>query len=82
MISFHSLEDRIVKETMVQRENPCTCPKEFPVCVCGKKPDVRRISRKPILPGEEELEENPALPQRQAAGVRETIDEMREVLHK
>ena len=59
MISFHSLEDRIVKETMVRRENPCTCPKEFPVCVCGKKPDVRRISRKPILPGEEELEENP-----------------------
>lgn len=59
VISFHSLEDRIVKETMVRRENPCTCPKEFPVCVCGKKPDVRRISRKPILPGEEELEENP-----------------------
>ena len=59
VISFHSLEDRIVKETMVRRENPCTCPKEFPVCICGKKPDIRRISRKPILPGEKELDENP-----------------------
>lgn len=59
VISFHSLEDRIVKETMVRQENPCTCPKEFPVCICGKKPDIRRISRKPILPGEKELDENP-----------------------
>lgn len=59
IISFHSLEDRIVKEVMARRANPCTCPKEFPVCVCGKTADIRRISRKPILPTEEELEENP-----------------------
>ena len=59
VISFHSLEDRIVKEIMAKRANPCTCPPEFPVCVCGKKPDVIRITRKPILPGEQEIEENP-----------------------
>lgn len=59
VISFHSLEDRIVKEVMARRADPCTCPKEFPVCVCGKKADVKKISRKPILPGEEELTKNP-----------------------
>lgn len=59
VISFHSLEDRIVKEVMARRADPCTCPKEFPVCVCGKTADIRRISRKPILPTAEELEENP-----------------------
>ncbi|MGN0658501.1 MAG: 16S rRNA (cytosine(1402)-N(4))-methyltransferase RsmH [Emergencia sp.] len=59
VISFHSLEDRIVKETMARRADPCTCPKEFPVCICGKKADVKKISRKPILPTEEELEANP-----------------------
>jgi 16S rRNA (cytosine1402-N4)-methyltransferase len=59
VISFHSLEDRIVKETMARRADPCTCPKEFPVCVCGKVADVKKISRKPVLPGEEELEHNP-----------------------
>lgn len=59
VISFHSLEDRIVKEVIAERTNPCTCPKEFPVCVCGKVADIKKISRKPILPSEEELENNP-----------------------
>lgn len=59
VITFHSLEDRIVKETFQRRLNPCTCPKEFPACVCGRKPDVRKVTGKPILPGEEELENNP-----------------------
>ena len=59
IITFHSLEDRIVKTIFRKNENPCTCPSEFPVCVCGKKPKGRVITRKPILPGEEEMEENP-----------------------
>ena len=59
VITFHSLEDRIVKSEMLQAANGCTCPPEFPVCVCGKKPLVQIITRKPILSGEEELEENP-----------------------
>ncbi len=58
VISFHSLEDRIVKNAMRLAENPCTCPKEFPVCVCGKKSLGSVISRKPILPTEEELAAN------------------------
>ena len=59
IITFHSLEDRIVKQTFHRLEHPCTCPPEFPVCVCGKKPTIRVITRKPILPSEEELEFNP-----------------------
>lgn len=59
VISFHSLEDRIVKEVINRRVNPCTCPKEFPVCICGKTADIKKISKKPILPSEEELSENP-----------------------
>ena len=59
IITFHSLEDRIVKNRFRENENPCTCPREFPVCVCGKKSKGRVITRKPILPGEIELEENP-----------------------
>ena len=59
IITFQSLEDRIVKTIFRKNENPCTCPPEFPVCVCGKKPKGRVITRKPILPGEEEMEENP-----------------------
>jgi 16S rRNA (cytosine1402-N4)-methyltransferase len=59
VITFHSLEDRIVKETFVRRENPCECPPDLPECVCGKKADVKRINRKPITAGAEELEENP-----------------------
>lgn len=58
IITFHSLEDRIVKVSFKQSENPCTCPPNFPVCVCGKKPKGKVISRKPILPSEEELENN------------------------
>ncbi len=59
IITFHSLEDRIVKEAFRRLENPCVCPPEFPVCVCGKKPFGRVLTRKPILPGKEELEQNP-----------------------
>ncbi len=59
VISFHSLEDRIVKSAMQEAAKGCTCPPEFPVCVCGKKPDVKIISRKPVVSGEEELERNP-----------------------
>ena len=58
VITFHSLEDRIVKNKFRESENPCTCLKEFPVCICGKKPKGRVITRKPIVPSEEELEEN------------------------
>ena len=59
IITFHSLEDRIVKEAFRKQENPCICPPQFPVCVCGKKPLGRVITRKPILPSKEELEVNP-----------------------
>ena len=59
IITFHSLKDRIVKEAFRKQENPCICPPQFPVCVCGKKPLGRVITRKPILPSKEELEENP-----------------------
>lgn len=59
VITFHSLEDRIVKDTFNSLANACTCPKNFPVCVCGKKNSVRVITRKPILPTEEEIEVNP-----------------------
>ncbi len=58
VITFHSLEDRIVKTIFKKNENPCTCPSHFPVCVCGKKPKGKVITRKPIVPSEEELEEN------------------------
>ena len=58
VITFHSLEDRIVKQAFRRNENPCTCPPEFPVCVCGKKPKGRTLTRKPILPTEEETEGN------------------------
>ena len=58
IITFHSLEDRIVKNAFRKNENPCTCPKDFPVCVCDKVSKGRVITRKPILPGETELSEN------------------------
>lgn len=58
IITFHSLEDRIVKTIFKRNENPCICPSDFPVCVCGKKSKGKVITRKPILPSEEELEEN------------------------
>lgn len=58
IITFHSLEDRIVKINFKKNENPCTCPSDFPVCVCGNAPKGKVITRKPILPSEEELEEN------------------------
>ena len=59
VISFHSLEDRIVKNIFKRCENPCTCPKNFPVCVCGNKSKGKVLMRKPILPSEEESEANP-----------------------
>lgn len=58
IITFHSLEDRIVKTIFKKNENPCTCPSDFPICVCGKKSKGKVITRKPILPSEEELEVN------------------------
>lgn len=58
IITFHSLEDRIVKTNFKRNENPCTCPSDFPVCVCGKKSKGKVVTRKPILPSEEELEVN------------------------
>ena len=58
IITFHSLEDRIVKSAFKMQENPCTCPPEFPVCVCGKKPLGKVITRQPILPSKEEMAEN------------------------
>ena len=59
VITFHSLEDRIVKNAMANAAKGCTCPPNFPVCVCGKKPQVKLITRKPIVSGEAELERNP-----------------------
>ena len=58
IITFHSLEDRIVKTNFKRNENPCTCPSDFSVCVCGKKSKGKVVTRKPILPSEEELEVN------------------------
>ncbi len=58
IITFHSLEDRIVKTAFKRQENPCTCPPEFPVCVCGKKPQGRMVTKKPIKPSEKELAKN------------------------
>ncbi|WP_252254548.1 16S rRNA (cytosine(1402)-N(4))-methyltransferase RsmH [Clostridium sp. ZBS12] len=59
IITFHSLEDRIVKLKFRELNDPCTCPREFPMCICGKKPSVRLVSRKGIEPTKEEVEENP-----------------------
>ena len=59
IITFHSLEDRIVKTGMAEAAKGCTCPPNFPVCVCGKKPKVKLISRKPIVASQEELDVNP-----------------------
>jgi len=59
IITFHSLEDRLVKNIFKEQENPCICPKDFPQCVCGKKPTIKIITRKPIIPGDQEMDENP-----------------------
>ena len=59
IITFHSLEDRIVKTIFRKNENPCTCPPDFPVCVCGNASKGKVITRKPILPSDKEMEENP-----------------------
>ena len=59
VISFHSLEDRLVKNAIARREKGCTCPPDFPVCICGFKPTLKSITKKPIMPGEDELVRNP-----------------------
>jgi 16S rRNA (cytosine1402-N4)-methyltransferase len=59
VISFHSLEDRIVKQFMTERSKGCTCPPDFPVCVCGKEPELRLLTRKPVRPSAHELDVNP-----------------------
>ena len=59
IITFHSLEDRIVKQEFAKYAKGCTCPKDFPVCICGKKPTVKELTKKPILPSDGELEANP-----------------------
>lgn len=59
IITFHSLEDRIVKVGFKKNENPCVCPSDFPVCMCGKQPKGRILTRKPVIPSQEEQEENP-----------------------
>lgn len=59
IITFHSLEDRIVKKAFKGLANPCTCPPDFPICVCNKKPKIKILTNKPILPKEEEIENNP-----------------------
>ena len=59
VITFHSLEDRIVKRALADMARGCTCPPEFPVCVCGKKPQVRLVNRKPITADQAELADNP-----------------------
>ncbi len=85
IITFHSLEDRIVKTIFRKNENPCTCPSNFPVCVCGKKSKGKVITRKPILPSEDEMEENPRAksaklrPLRELAGSR--LQDIKERFH-
>ncbi len=59
VISFHSLEDRMVKQFMIERENPCICPPRAPICVCGRQPSMKRITRKAIKPSDQEIESNP-----------------------
>ena len=59
VITFHSLEDRIVKRTFKNFAQGCVCPPEFPVCVCGRRPKVKAVTRKPIAPGADELQANP-----------------------
>ncbi len=59
VISFHSLEDRIVKRFIAEQAKGCTCPPDFPVCVCGKEPTLRPLTRKPVRPGKQETDVNP-----------------------
>ena len=59
VITFHSLEDRVVKTGLAEFARGCICPPDFPVCVCGRTPEIKLINKKPILPAEQEVEENP-----------------------
>ena len=69
VITFHSIEDRIVKNCFKRNENPCTCPPNFPVCVCGKTSRGKMLTKKPILPTEEELEQKQKIKKRKASGI-------------
>jgi 16S rRNA (cytosine1402-N4)-methyltransferase len=59
VISFHSLEDRIVKQFFREKEKGCMCPPDFPICVCGHEPELRAVQRRPVRPGEDEIAANP-----------------------
>ncbi|MCX7746959.1 MAG: 16S rRNA (cytosine(1402)-N(4))-methyltransferase RsmH [Clostridia bacterium] len=74
IITFHSLEDRIVKNAFAKKVKPCICPGSFPVCICGKKPVALHLTRKPILPSEKELEENPRARSAKLRGIEKLSD--------
>ena len=76
VISFHSLEDRIVKQFLREKERGCTCPPDFPVCVCGHEPELRAIERRPVKPSEAEVAANPrSASARMRAAIKTAVEE-------